>query len=96
MAQEPQTPCAHDLLKVRDGSISFFILNKISRTFGPQLSMSTSNVSTLGFFPVEGSHLYTFIFFKFFEFDLSLKYFPTSIFEFCGRLNCAIVNKLSP
>ena len=33
------------------------ILNKISRTFGPQVSISTSKVSTLGFFPVDGSHL---------------------------------------
>ena len=33
------------------------ILNKISNTFGPQLSMSTSNVSTLGFCLVDGSHL---------------------------------------
>ena len=51
IAHDPQTPCAHDLLNVSDGSISFFILNKISKTFGPQLSMSTSNVSTLGFCP---------------------------------------------
>ena len=33
------------------------ILNKISKTFGPQLSMSTSKVSTLGFSPLDGSHL---------------------------------------
>ena len=57
IAQDPQTPCAHDLLKVKEGSISFLILNKISKTFGPHVSMSTSKVSTLGFLPVEGSHL---------------------------------------
>ena len=72
IAHEPQTPCAHDLLKVRDGSISFLILNNISKTFGPQLSISTSNVSTLGFCPVDGSHLYTFIFFKLLELVMSL------------------------
>ena len=57
IAHEPQTPCAQDLLKVNDESISFFILKRISSTFGPQLFMSTSNVSTLGFFAAEGSHL---------------------------------------
>ena len=57
IAHEPQTPCAHDLLKVNDESISFLILNNISKTFGPQLSISTSNVSTLGFWFVDGSHL---------------------------------------
>ena len=33
---------------------------------------------------------------KFLEFVSSLKYLPTSIFEFCGKLNCPILNKLSP
>ena len=35
----------------------FFILKRISRTFGPQFSISTSKVSTLGFCFVDGSHL---------------------------------------
>ena len=57
IAHEPQTPWAQDLLKVNDESISFLILNNISKTFGPHLSISTSKVSTLGFFPSDGSHL---------------------------------------
>ena len=77
IAHEPQTPWAHDLLNVSDGSISFLILNKISKTFGPQLSISTSKVSILGFCPLDGSHLYTFTFFRFFEFVL----FPLFLFQ---------------
>ena len=39
MAQEPQMPSLHDLLKVRVGSISLLILIKASSTMGPQLPL---------------------------------------------------------
>ena len=44
-------PSRHDLLKVRDGSISFLILINASRTIGPQVFISTSYVCTLGLSP---------------------------------------------
>ena len=81
IAHDPQTPCAHDLLKVKDGSISFLILIRISKTLGPQLSISTSNVSTLDFCH-QMDPIYKHLFLNFFEFVTSLKYLPTSIFEF--------------
>lgn len=37
MAQEPQIPSRQDLLNVRVGSISFFILIRASKTIGPHL-----------------------------------------------------------
>ena len=67
IAQEPHTPCAQDLLKVNEGSISFLILKSISNTFGPHSFISTSNVSILGFSLFDGSHLYTLTFFILFE-----------------------------
>ena len=37
--QEPQIPSLQDLLKVNEGSTSFFILRSASRTIGPQLKI---------------------------------------------------------
>ena len=55
IAQDPHTPWAHDLLKVRDESISFLILFKISKTLFPHVSRLTSKVSSLGFSLFSGS-----------------------------------------
>ena len=57
MAHDPHTPCAHDLLKVRDESISFLILFRISKTLFPHVSRFTSKVSSLGFSLFVGFHL---------------------------------------
>ena len=35
IAHEPQTPSLHDLLKVKEGSISFLIFINASKTIGP-------------------------------------------------------------
>ena len=51
IAHEPQMPSRHERRNVSVGSISFLILISASRTIGPQLSMSTSYVSTRGFSP---------------------------------------------
>lgn len=40
MEQDPQIPSRHDLLKVREGSISFLILSRASSIMGPQLEAS--------------------------------------------------------
>lgn len=37
MEQDPQIPSRHDLLKVREGSISFLIFSRASSIMGPQL-----------------------------------------------------------
>ena len=57
IAHEPHTPWAQDFLKVRDVSISFLILFRISKTLFPHVSKSTSKVSSLGFSFFVGSHL---------------------------------------
>ena len=44
MAQDPQIPSLHDLLKVKVGSISLLILTRASRTMGPQLIEKGNNV----------------------------------------------------
>lgn len=60
MAQDPQMPSRHDLLKVNVGSISFFILIRASRIMGPQVFKSTSYSLMYGFsLGFSGSHLYT-------------------------------------
>ena len=47
----------YDFLNVRDESISFLILFKISKTLFPHVFKSTSKVSSLGFSFFSGSHL---------------------------------------
>mmetsp|Transcript_3554 Transcript_3554/g.8557 ORF Transcript_3554/g.8557 Transcript_3554/m.8557 type:complete len:233 (+) Transcript_3554:591-1289(+) len=60
MAQDPQIPSRQLLRKVREGSCSFLILRRASRTIGPQSLRSTGYVLRYGFwFSCSGSHRYT-------------------------------------
>ena len=84
MAQEPQIPSRHDLLKVKEGSISFLILMSASKTMGPQLLRSTLYSCILGLSPaVSGSHLIVYIidacFFKMITLRMSYHY------NICGK-----------